>query len=716
MSQQTTNGHGGHDPIDHDKLDAYEEFLRRYYQDDLGRLVQQFPEESRTLEIDWMDLYQFGGARDDLPNLATELAQHPSHEIDLIEEALASVDLGVDVSLAGGQVSVIPPENGSLTYSVGETRVNHRGEYVGLAGQVTKRTKAQPKITEAAFECQRCGSLNRIPQLGEQMQQPHECKGCERQGPFRINYDQSDFVDFQKVRLQQPPEEIGTQEAAKVDVRVRGDLINSVAPGDRATLAGILQFEQATEDSTLFDEYLECRGVDVADAAFEEIDVAEHKERVEAIANGEEGDPYQLLVDSLAPHIKGHDTSKLALTLQMFGGVSFELPNGSHQRGDIHIALIGDPGGGKSDLLQTVAELSPRSVYVSGKGASAAGMTAAAVQDDFGGGAWTLEAGALVQANRGVACVDEIDKVTEDARSSMHTALEQQQVHVSKAGINATLPAQTSLLAAGNPKYGRFERGSPIGDQIDLGPTLLSRFDLIFIVQDKPDEDRDTRIARHALESQVDGIRYEAGEADADDLDVTPEVPQDVLRAWIAHAKQTVMPRPATDEVREALIEKYVSLRLANGDGEDSAVPVTLRKLLGLSRLAQASARVRLSTEVTMEDVDRAYELVRACLEDVGIDPETNEFDVDIVEAGRSTSQRDRIKKVLAVISELENEHDSEDGSSSMGAPKSAVLERCASALGIEESRVEETISKLKEQGDVYSLDEGSHYRAVPNL
>lgn len=711
------NGQGGHDPVDHDKIDAYEQFLRKYYRDDIGRLAQRFPEDSRTLVIDWMDLYRFGSGRyDDLPNLATELASAPEHEVFLLEEALASVDFGVDVSLDGARVSIIPPENDSLTYSVGQTRVDHRGEYVGLAGQVTKRTKAQPKITEASFECQRCGSLNRIPQVGEQMQQPHECKGCERQGPFRINYDQSEFVDFQKVRLQQPPEEIGTQEAAKVDVRVRDDLINSVAPGDRATLAGILQFEQATEDSTLFDEYLECRGVDVADAAFEEIDVAEHKERVEAIANGEEGDPYQLLVDSLAPHIKGHDTSKLALTLQMFGGVSFELPNGSHQRGDIHVALIGDPGGGKSDLLQTVAELSPRSVYVSGKGASAAGMTAAAVQDDFGGGAWTLEAGALVQANRGVACVDEIDKVTEDARSSMHTALEQQQVHVSKAGINATLPAETSLLAAGNPKYGRFERGSPIGDQIDLGPTLLSRFDLIFIVQDKPDEERDTRIGTHAIDSQVDGIRYEAGEADADDLDVTPEVPQDVLRAWIAYAKQTVMPRPANDEVKQALVEKYVSLRLANGDGEDSAVPVTLRKLLGLSRLAQASARVRLSTEVTMEDVDRAYELVRACLEDVGIDPESGEFDVDIVEAGRSTTQRDRIKKVLAVISELENEHDSEEGPSSMGAPRSAVLERCASALGIEESRVEETISNLKEQGDVYSVDEGGHYRAVPNL
>jgi replicative DNA helicase Mcm len=715
MSQNTTNGHGGLDPIGQDKLDAYERFLQQYYRDEIGRLIQRFPEESRTLEIEWMELFRFGGALEDLPNLATELATHPGQELDLLEEALASVDIGVDASLDGARVSVVPPANDSLTYSVGGTRVDHRGEYVGLAGQVTKRTKAQPKIVEAAFECQRCGTLNRIPQVGSKMQDVHECKGCERQGPFKINYDQSEFVDFQKVRLQQPPEEIGTQEAAKVDVRVRGDLINSVAPGDRATLAGILEFEQASEDSTLFDEYLDCRGVDVADAAFEEIDVAEHRERVEAIASGEEGDPYQLLVDSLAPHIKGHDTTKLALTLQMFGGVSFELPNGSRQRGDIHVALIGDPGGGKSDLLQTVSELTPRSVYVSGKGASAAGMTAAAVQDDFGGDAWTLEAGALVQANRGVACVDEIDKVTEDARSSMHTALEQQQVHVSKAGINATLPAETSLLAAGNPKYGRFERGSPIGDQIDLGPTLLSRFDLIFIVQDKPDEDRDTRIASHAIESQVDGIRYEAGEADAEDLDVTPEVPEEVLRAWIAHAKQTVMPRPADDEVKQALIEKYVSLRLANGDGEDSAVPVTLRKLLGLCRLAQASARVRLSKEVTMEDVDRAYELVRACLEDVGIDPESGEFDVDIVEAGRSTSQRDRIKKVLAVVSELENEHDEADGDG-QGAPKSAVLERCASALGIEESKVEATITKLKEQGDVYSLDQGDHYRATPNF
>ncbi|MDZ7731536.1 MAG: LAGLIDADG family homing endonuclease [Natrialbaceae archaeon] len=336
--------------------------------------------------------------------------------------------------------------------------------------------------------------------------------------------------------------------------------------------------------------------------------------------------------------------------------------------------------------------------------------TAAAVRDDFGDGQqWSLEAGALVLADQGIAAVDELDKMAPDDRSAMHEALEQQQISISKAGINATLKSRCSLLGAANPKYGRFDRYEPIAEQIDLEPALVSRFDLIFIVTDQPDPEEDTALAEHILTTNYAGElttqREHMHASDISDADIAeatqvvdPAIDPELLRKYVAHAKQSCHPR-MTQEARDAIRDFYVDLR-SRGADQDSPVPVTARKLEGLVRLAEASARVRLSDTVTEVDAERVIGIVRSSLEDIGVDPETGDFDADIVEAGTSKSQRDRIKSIRGIISELQVEHDE-------GAPLEEVLE-VAADKGLDRASAEHEIDKLKQKGEVYEPSSGT--------
>ena len=291
-------------------------------------------------------------------------------------------------------------------------------------------------------------------------------------------------------------------------------------------------------------------------------------------------------------------------------------------------------------------------------------------------------------------------------RSAMHQALEQQSISISKAGINATLKSRCSLLGAANPKYGRFDQYEPIGEQIDLEPALISRFDLIFTVTDQPDPDEDAALAEHILRTNYAGelntqrtkvanSNHSQEEVEAVTDTVDPEIDPDLLRKYIAYAKRTCFPT-MTDEAKEAIRDFYVDLR-AKGADEDAPVPVTARKLEALVRLAEASARVRLSDTVEREDADRVIDIVRSCLQDIGVDPETGEFDADVIETGTSKSQRDRIKSIKDVIETVDAEYEKE-----AGAPLEAIVER-AEAEGIEESKVMDQIEQLRRKGDLYS-------------
>ena len=320
--------------------ETFQEFYRSYYRNEIGELARKYPTEQKSLYVDWQDLYRFD------PDLADDFRRKPGQLIEYAEEALRLYDLPVDVSLGQGHVRV---SNLSTTTDIRAIRAEHRGELLQVQGVVRKATEVRPKITTAAFECQRCGTLTRIPQDGD-FQEPHECQGCERQGPFRVNYDQSEFVDAQKLRVQESPEGLrGGETPQSIDVNIEDDITGEVTAGDSVTATGILRLEQRGGDrdkSAVFDTYMEGVTVEIDDEQFEDMEITDaDKKQIVELSNAD--DVYEQIEGAIAPSIYGYKVEKRAMAFQLFSGVTKHLPDGSRTRGDLHILLIGDPGTGK---------------------------------------------------------------------------------------------------------------------------------------------------------------------------------------------------------------------------------------------------------------------------------------------------------------------------------------------------------------------------------
>ncbi|MFW5905601.1 MAG: LAGLIDADG family homing endonuclease, partial [archaeon] len=332
-------------------IDLFGEFYRDYYRNEIGELAQQYPTEAKSLFVDWQDLYRFD------PDLAEDYRSKPEQLQEYAEEALRLFDLPIDVKLGQAHVRMTNlPESTDIR----EIRADHRGQLISVQGIIRKATDVRPKITDAAFECQRCGTLTRIPQSTGDFQEPHECQGCERQGPFRINFDQSEFIDAQKLRVQESPEGLrGGETPQNIDVNIEDDITGHVTAGDHVRVTGVLKLDQRGNDrekSPMFDVYMDGVSVEIEDEEFEEMEISE-EDKKEIVALSEESDIYEQMIDSIAPSIYGYDQEKLAIALQLFSGVTKHLPDESRIRGDLHVLLIGDPGTGKCVKYDTNVRL-----------------------------------------------------------------------------------------------------------------------------------------------------------------------------------------------------------------------------------------------------------------------------------------------------------------------------------------------------------------------
>ncbi|MCI4349431.1 MAG: minichromosome maintenance protein MCM [Thermoplasmata archaeon] len=677
----------------------------------------------------WSAVFEEAGLRPRILELADRFPEERSLEVPFSQIEGADTALGdlllerpedVLLSGAGAMRELIPvagPETAGLRLRVtGLPSTAHRlirmireadlNRFVALDGIVRKATEVRPQIKEAVFACLACGTqIREIQEDGSLVfREPIECPtaqgGCGKPASrtrFRLLPERSTYIDSQRIEIQENPEALkGGAHPQGLTVLLTEDLTGKVIPGNRIVVNGTLKSLQRASQvkggfvrSTTFDLMVLGNSLEYQQREYDEIAISEEEERVILSFRG---DPtiVDKVVLSLAPTIKGLEEEKEAIALQLFGGVEKKHPDGIRVRGDIHVLLVGDPGTAKSQLLRNVADVAPRGIYTSGKGATAAGLTAAAVKDDFGGGRWMLEAGMLVLSDGGIAVVDELDKMSPDDRSAMHEALEQQTVSIAKAGITATLNARCPVLAAANPKWGRFTADRTIAEQIDLPPTLLSRFDVIYSIQDHPEEERDRFLASRIL------LSHQEGEARAASQGFAPTVASggapfspDLLKKYIAYARRNIRPVLSKDAL-STLEEFYVRVR-KQGEEPNSPVPITARQLEALVRLSEAAARARLSPVVSSEDADRATRIVEGYLRRVS--SVEGKLDIDVVSTGVSHSQRERVEVLMDIMRELQ---DAKGGTFSLDELKAEGERR-----GVPPHRTDALIHSLRNQGEV---------------
>lgn len=1045
-----------------DRTEDWHKFLRKHYKKELSGIKGEYPHK-RSLYIDYRTVEKAGKTG---LKLADELLRSPGKVIEDIRDAIRQFNLifTKDEEDKADAVNIrfisLPTK-----LAIRDIRAQDINTLVTVEGIIRKTTEVRPRLTSAVFRCLQCGTLTPpYSQNYGRFQEPFRpCSGCERQTKMELVPSRSTFIDAQKLRIQESPEGLrGGEQPQTLDIDLTDDLTGTVAPGDRIVVNGILRSIQRVSQgtkSTLFDIYLECNSVEVSEKEYEEVAIDEEDEKTILDLSHDTGIYYKI-AHSIAPTIYGNDEVKEAISLILFGGIGKEMPDGSHLRGDIHMLLVGDPGIAKSQMLRYVVKISPRGIYTSGKSSTSAGLTATAVKDEFGDGRWTLEAGALVLADMGIAAVDEMDKMAKEDRSALHEAMEQQcyddetevltgsgwkcfaalsaddvvatlspegrleyavpsnfvdspyqgemyyirsrqvdlavtpnhrmyvnlnpradewmgfaplrmdevpvhkrmrfkknadwvgvrrerhtippvvkyanqnskgaltepvrvamddwlafmgyflsegsvqchyqtkvpyrvnisqknpvtaeiirkclerlpfrfsydganfainskqlathlepfgrchekfvpdyvkeltpgqleiildalvlgdghrnektgvtvyitssrqladdvtelllkkgwsgntclirksgdptstprgevtqvthdiyqvtfirdvqnepninsngqrhiekrpysgrvycvevpnhllyvrrngipvwcgnSISVAKAGITATLRSRCALLGAANPKLGRFDEYAPIAEQINMPPSLLSRFDLIFILTDKPNPTVDRAIGEHILKAHnvgelIQHHRLNPLEGVDDEYirrelaPVTPEIDPALFRKYIAYSKRTCFPILST-EAKEKLIQYYLELRsLADSN---KPVPVTARQLEALVRLAEASARIRLSPTIDREDAERVIRIVDTCLRQVAYDAETGNFDIDKWVSGMPKRGRDLIRAIKEVIRE--------SGDETGTARIDTVIDKL-SGLGYDREDIRKRIDDLKRGGEALS-------------
>ncbi|WP_413823557.1 MULTISPECIES: ATP-binding protein [unclassified Methanobrevibacter] len=648
----------------------FEEFFTTKYKDKVYDVLEKFPDE-KSLIIEYPEWEMFD------PDQADLLLDKPEEVINAAKTALKNIDplmKDADINIRFAHVTNIIPLKVLLSKYI--------GSFVSADGIIRKTDEIRPRIETGVFECRGCMRLHEVEQTNDRhVMEPSLCSDCGGRS-FRLLEGESKYIDTQTARMQEPLENLsGGTEPKQMLMVLEDDLVDKLNPGDKVRITGTLKTFRE-ERSGKFKNYIYVNYIEPLEQEFEELSLSEEDEK-EILELSKDPDIYNKIIKSTAPSIKGYREVKEAIALQLFGGSAKILEDETRLRGDIHILIVGDPGIGKSQILKYVSKLAPRSIYTSGKGTTGAGLTAAAVRDELGG--WSLEAGALVLGDQGNVCVDELDKMRAEDRSALHEALEQQTVSIAKAGIMATLNSRCSVLAAANPKFGRFDRYKTVADQIDLPSPILSRFDLMFIIEDKPNVENDRELAKHILTiHKENNVNYE----------IEPEL----LRKYIAYARKNANPK-LTDEANEVLEEFYVSMR-SGAVEEEAPVPITARQLEAIIRLAEASAKIRLKEYVEPEDAEKAIKLQQACLKEVGYDPETGKIDIDKVEGRTPKSDRDKLQVVIEVITELQSEFEG-------NAPINILKQRMLEDYDVGEEKLNQMIKNLKSRGVIFEPNAG---------
>ena len=647
-----------------------------FYKKELGDSIRK---GKSTIHLDFTKLTEFSN------KLSEEILTNPEETLRIIEVAMEETGLVKNVRI---RLINVPR---TQEIKIRNIRSKNLNEIIVIEGIIRQASDVRPQVVNAKFECPSCGTVLSVLQIEKKFREPIRCS-CGRRGGFKLI--SKDLVDTQRLVVDESPDSLsGGEQPKRINVFLKEDLVEpkmeeKTTPGSRVKVTGILKEVpvplQSGGLSTRFELALEANNILPMEETFEELDISEEDER-QILELAQDPKVFEKLARSIIPSVWGHEEIKRSLVLQLFGGVAKTHADGQKSRGDFHILLVGDPGVAKSATLVFMSGISPKGRYVVGKSTSGAGLTATVVRDEYLRG-WALEAGAMVLANKGLVCIDELEKMDPNDRSAMHEAMEQQTITVSKANVQATLRAETSVLAAANPKFGRFDPYQAIAQQIDLPPTLINRFDVIFPLRDLPDRKKDELIATHVLF---------AHQSKGEEM----IVPRELFRKYVAYAKQRIKP-VLSDEAVEEIKKFYVDLRNmpVSSEGTLRPIPISARQLQALIRMSEASAKMRLSMKVLLEDAKRAIDIMKYYLMQVGYDYESKTFDIDRGTGGMPTSQRGKVFLVRDTITKME---------SRMG--KMIPIEELEKELEgkLTRDEINEAIAKLDSSGDTYRPKSG---------
>ena len=623
-----------------------EKFLKAFKDRDsnykyFDRINNMMASGAQSLIVDYIDLDSYN------PFLAKEITHKPDEYLEAFNEAVLSILREIHPDYEQEIREKIRVRIGNYTVQKGLREINADliNKLVSISGMVVRSSEVKPLAKKVAYKCTNCNTVTEAQLKGLVMKKPLKCPACSEK-ELEMDPESSLFIDFQLVRLQELPEDLPAGQLPHyIEVTVMSDLVDQCRPGDRIILTGIIRIEQEQlvpqAKTSLFRlrmegnniEYLGGRAGSKDTRSVERILISTEDERqIRTIAS--KPDAYEKLIASFAPHIYGHEPIKEAILLLIVGSVTKRLEDGSTRRGDINVLLVGDPGTAKSEMLKFTAKIAPRGLYTSGRGSTAAGLTAAVIRDKSG--IMMLEAGAVVLGDQGIVCIDEFDKIKPEDRSALHEVMEQQTCSVAKGGIVATLNARTSILSASNPIYGKYDPYKNITENVNLPVPLLTRFDLIFIVRDSPDKEKDNLIASHILE-----IHRNTEQA------ARPAIDIDLFSKYLAYTKQI---EPAlTPEAIDIVRSYYMDMRRIESEG---MITVTPRQLEGLIRLASARARLLLKDMVEAEDAQRAIYLVDQMMRTAGVDVNTGKTDLGVL-YGKPQSVVSKEKTFMELFREL---------------------------------------------------------------
>lgn len=675
-----------------------EEFLRAF-KDRSGnykyfdRINNMMAANSTSLLVDYIDFDTFK------PDLAKKITDDPDEMLEAFNKAVFSVLDEIHPDYAEEISNNIKVRIGNYTVQKGLREINAEAinKLIGVSGMVVRTSEVKPLAKKVGYRCLSCGEINEAQLKSLVLKKPLKCKQCSEK-ELEMDPDTSIFIDFQMVRLQELPEDLPAGHLPHyLEVTVIGDLVDQCRPGDRILLTGIVRIEQEQLSqhvkTSLFKlrmegnniEYLGGRAGDKDNRTMERIEISnEDEKRIFALAN--KSNSYDILISSYAPHIYGHEVIKEVILLLIVGSVTKILDDGSARRGDINVLLVGDPGTAKSEMLKFAAKIAPRGLYTSGRGTTAAGLTAAVIRDKSG--IMMLEAGAVVLGDQGLVCIDEFDKIKPEDRSALHEVMEQQTCSVAKGGIVATLNARTSILAAANPLYGKYDPFKNITENINLPIPLLTRFDIVYVIRDTPEREKDNLIASHILEIHRDIERNSQSVIDTD-----------IFSKYLAYSKN--MEPKLTVEAIDKIRNYYMKMRNVESEG---MITVTPRQLEGLVRLATARSKLLLKDYVDSEDAERAIYLIQTMLETAGVDVNTGKVDLGVLH-GKPQSEISKLKLFMEIFNAL-------SGQDKNDVEEKSFIQELIQTGRFSEDDAKNFINKAMQNGQIYERKSGYYAKA----